>query len=126
MMTTSPSNITAPELSVSQPTTQEFFNNFFTKQYDISPDANDAVVTFFENITDNKESAQALSAAVIYTCLTQDIDPMSILQEFSGLGQGELDAYLAMFLNLNRIPSSLLGVTNTPVTNKYVARTFLP
>jgi len=125
-MTTSPSNITAPELSVSQPNTQEFFNNFFTKQYDISPDANDAVVTFFEEITDNKESAQALSAAVIYTCLTQDIDPLSILQEFSGLSQGELDAYLAMFLNLNRIPSSLLGVTNTPVTNKYVARTFLP
>jgi hypothetical protein len=125
-MTTSPSNITAPELSVSQPNTEEFFNNFFTKQYDISPDANDAVVTFFEDITDNKESAQALSAAVIYTCLTQDIDPLSILQEFSGLSQGELDAYLAMFLNLNRIPSSLLGVTNTPVTNKYVARTFLP
>lgn len=125
-MTTSPSNITAPELSVSQPNTQEFFNNFFTKQYDISPDANDAVVTFFEDITDNKESAQALSAAVIYTCLTQDIDPLSILQEFSGLSQGELDAYLAMFLNLNRIPSSLLGVSNTPVTNKYVARTFLP
>jgi len=125
-MTTSPSNITAPELSVSQPNTEEFFNNFFTKQYDISPDANDAVVTFFEDITDNKESAQALSAAVIYTCLTQDIDPLSILQEFSGLSQGELDAYLAMFLNLNRIPSSLLGVSNTPVTNKYVARTFLP
>jgi hypothetical protein len=63
-MTTSPSNITAPELSVSQPTTQEFFNNFFTKQYDISPDANDSVVTFFENITDNKESAQAKLAAI--------------------------------------------------------------
>ena len=125
-MSTSPSNISAPKLGVSQPNTQEFFNNFFTKQYDISPDANDAVVTFFEHITDNKESAQALSAAVIYTCLTEDIDPMSILQEFSGLAQGELDAYLAMFLNLNRIPSSLLGVTNTPVTNKYVARTFLP
>lgn len=125
-MSTSPANISAPKLGVSQPNTEEFFNNFFTKQYDISPDANDAVVTFFEHITDNKESAQALSAAVIYTCLTEDIDPMSILQEFSGLAQGELDAYLAMFLNLNRIPSSLLGVTNTPVTNKYVARTFLP
>jgi hypothetical protein len=125
-MSTSPSNISPPKLSVSQPNTEEFFNNFFTKQYEISPDANDAVVTFFEHVTDNKESAQALSAAVIYTCLSQDIDPMSILQEFSSLSQGELDAYLAMFLNLNRIPSSLLGVTNTPVTNKYVARTFLP
>ena len=122
----SPSNINTPELGVAQPTTQEFFNNFFTKQYEISPDANDAVVSFFETITDNRESAQALSASVIYTCLTQETDPMSILQEFSRLPQGELDAYLAMFLNLNRIPSSLLGVSNTPVTNKYVARTFLP
>jgi hypothetical protein len=125
-MSTSPSNISPPKLGVSQPNTEEFFNNFFTKQYNISPDANDAVVTFFERVTDNKESAQALSAAVIYTCLTQGIDPMSILKEFSNLSQGELDAYLAMFLNLNRIPSSLLGVTNTPVTNKYVQRTFLP
>ena len=125
-MSTSPSNISAPKLGVSQPNTEEFFNNFFTKQYNISPDANDAVVAFFELVTDNKESAQALSAVVIYTCLTQEINPMSILQQFSGLSQGELDAYLAMFLNLNRIPSSLLGVSNTPVTNKYVQRTFLP
>jgi hypothetical protein len=125
-MSTSPSNISAPKLGVSQPNTEEFFNNFFTKQYNISPDANDAVVAFFELVTDNKESAQALSAAVIYTCLTQEINPLSILQQFSGLSQGELDAYLAMFLNLNRIPSSLLGVSNTPVTNKYVQRTFLP
>lgn len=125
-MTTSPSNISPAKLGYADPNTQEFFNNFFTKQYNISPDANDAVVTFFEAVTDNKESAQALSAAVIYTCLTQGIGPMSVLQEFSGLSQGELDAYLAMFLNLNRIPSSLLGVTNTPVTNKYVQRTFIP
>ena len=126
MSLTSPSNISPPALSVSEPNTEEFFNNFFTKQYDISPDANDAVVTFFEHQTNNRESAQALSAAVIYTCLTQETDPMSLLQHFASLPQGELDAYLAMFLNLNRIPSSLLGVSNKPVTNKYVERTFLP
>ena len=125
-MTTSPSNISPAKLGYADPSTQEFFNNFFTKQYNISPDGNDAVVSFFEKITDNLESAQALSAAVIYTCLTQETNPMSILQHFASLSRGELDAYLAMFLNLNRIPSSLLGVTNTPVTNKYVERTFLP
>ena len=125
-MTTSPSNISTAKLEYANSNTQEFFNNFFTQQYNISTDANDAVVTYFEAITDNKESAQALSASVIYTCLTQGIDTMSVLQDFAGLSQGELDAYLAMFLNLNRIPSSLLGVTNTPVTNKYVQRTFIP
>lgn len=126
MSSTNPSNLSAPKLSVSQPNAQEFFNNFFTKQYNITPDANDAVVTYFEAITDNKESAQALAASVIYTCLTQNTDPMAALQQFSRLAPGELDAYLAMFLNLNRIPSSLLGVSTVPVTNKYVARTFLP
>ena len=126
MSLNSPSNVSAPALRVSEPNAQEFFNNFFTRQYDISPDANNAVVAFFEKITDNREAAQALSAAVIYTCLTQNTNPMSLLQEFSSLQKGELDAYLAMFLNLNRIPSSLLGLSNTPVTNKYVQRTFLP
>lgn len=126
MSSTSPSNISAPALGVSEPNAQEFFNNFFTRQYNISPDANDAVVTFFEAITDNKESAQALAASVIYTCLTQNTDPMMALQQFSRLPTGELDVYLAMFLNLNRIPSSLLGVSNAPLTNKYVERTFLP
>jgi hypothetical protein len=123
---TSPSNISSPALGYSEPNSEEFFNNFFTRQYNISPDANDAVVAYFERITDNRESAQALSAAVIYTCLTQGTNPMSLLKQFSDLKQGELDAYLAMFLNLNRIPSSLLGITTTPVTNKYVERTFLP
>ena len=122
----SPSNYSSPALGYSEPNAQQFFNNFFTRSYNISPDANDAVVAFFEKITDNREAAQALSAAVIYTCLTQDTNPMSLLQEFSRLQPGELDAYLAMFLNLNRVPSSLLGLSNTPVTNKYVARTFLP
>ena len=122
----SPSNYSSPALRVSEPNSQQFFNNFFTRSYNISPDANDAVVAFFEKITDNREAAQALSASVIYTCLTQDTNPMSVLQEFSRLQPGELDAYLAMFLNLNRVPSSLLGLLNTPVTNKYVARTFLP
>ena len=122
-----PSNLSAPVLGTPQPSsTQQFFNNFFTKEYSISPDANDAIVTYFEGVTDNRESALALAAAVIYTSLSQEINPMSTLDQFARLDRGELDVYLAMFLNLNRIGSSLLGVSNKPVTNKYVERTFLP
>lgn len=37
----------------------------------------------------------------------------------------ELNAYLTMFLNLNRVGTSLLGINNSPPVSKYVARTIL-
>jgi len=41
-------------------------------------------------------------------------------------GISELDAYLTMFLNLNRSGTSLLGISNSPQTNKYIQRAILP
>jgi hypothetical protein len=102
------------------------FNNFFTKNYNISPNANDAIVSFFESFAENKESAQALAASVIYTSLSQETDPMLTLDEFKKIPAGELSIFVAMYLNLNRAGSSALGVRNQPVTNKYVSRTILP
>jgi len=40
--------------------------------------------------------------------------------------ENELNAYLTMFLNLNRINTSLLGIGNTPQTSKYITRAILP
>ena len=37
----------------------------------------------------------------------------------------ELDAYLTMLLNLNRVGTSLLGLSNSPRTGKYIERTIL-
>lgn len=37
----------------------------------------------------------------------------------------ELNAYLTMFLNLNRSGTSLLGLSNSPQTSKYITRTIL-
>ncbi len=37
----------------------------------------------------------------------------------------ELNAYLTMFLNLNRVPTSLLGLSNSPQTSPFVQRTIL-
>jgi hypothetical protein len=63
---------------------------------------------------------------VVYTAKAQNIDPMEILHKFAALPTGQLNAYLVMFLNLNRVSTSMLGVSNAPMTNKYVARTILP
>jgi len=123
----SPSNTQSPSYLVNNDSSAgQFFNNFFTADYNISPNANDAIVSYFENFTDNVESAQALAAAVIYTSLSQEIDPMAALKQFSSLPDGAINEYLALFLNLNRVGSSLLGVSITPVTSPYVTRAILP
>jgi hypothetical protein len=123
----STSNLSGPSYNVNQSSSAlDFFNNFFTKNYNISPNANDAIVSYFEKIADNKESAAALAAAVIYTSLSQEVDPMETLDEFKKVSPGELNVFLAMYLNLNRVNSSLLGVRNVPLTNKYVNRAIIP
>ena len=106
--------------------TTNYFNNFFGPTFDVSQGVDDAVVSYFEKIAANKQSARAMAGALIYTAKAQNLDPMSILQEFSRLPKGQLNNYLTMFLNLNRIGTSYLGISNAPITNKYVSRMILP
>jgi hypothetical protein len=182
--------------------TVDYFNNFFTAEFTVTQNVDDAVIAYFESITGNKETAKVLASTVIYTALSQGIEPMSVIEELRNLqlknqsneqkylvvnkdGTGnkqtvfaatptdaiikageqigltpqnsiiqltatlsygssqavdqyakpgpkkqadlsELDAYLTMLLNLNRVSTSLLGISNQPQTNKYVQRAILP
>lgn len=105
--------------------TTDYFNNFFKPEYTISQNANDAMVGYFQTITGNQDSGLALASAVTYTAQTQGIDPITMLDEFRKLNKNELNAYLTMFLNLNRVSTSLLGLSNSPQMNKYIARAIL-
>jgi len=122
-----PSNIRTVDISVNKNTPAgKYFNNYFISPGNISSNQNDAVTAFFETITNgNKESAAVLASTVTYTAMAQGIDPMSIVQQFQNLDKGQINLYLAMFLNLNRVGTSLVGLNNQPVQNKYVTRTIL-
>ena len=112
--------------AIDPPNTEKFFNNFFDFPIEVSSNIDAAVVAFFEQITDNKESARALASAVIYTAIKQGIDPISALDEFRKIPPGELDAYTALFLNFERTGTSFLGLKNRPTQNQYIIRTILP
>lgn len=104
----------------------QFFNNYFVAPNTISSNQNDAVVAYFQTVTNgNLQSAQILASTVIYTAMAQGIDPLNIIQQFQALPKGELNLYLAMFLNLNRVGTSLLGVNNQKKQNKYITRSIL-
>ncbi|MEY4331479.1 MAG: hypothetical protein RLZZ196_217 [Bacteroidota bacterium] len=111
--------------NIDQAKTQTFFNNFYAPNFAINQNTNDAIVGYFEEYTKNIESAKLLAQAVIDTAASQKIDPLQVLTQFQNLDNNELNTILSLYLNTNRIPTSLLAVKNRPVTNPYVSRTIL-
>ena len=116
-----PSNLDSTNTN---PTTK-YFNNFFEPVYAISSNTNDAIVSYFQEQTNDLESAKLLAQAVYDTALSQREDPLAVLDQFRALPQGELSPFLALYLNISRVPTSLLGVQNTPKTNPLVTRTII-
>lgn len=114
------------EINLSNSDQKNYFTNYFASLTPISEESYDAIVAEFEKITNEPTAARAVAAAVVYTCRQQGIDPMQTLREFTKMPLSEINAYLALFLNTNRVGTSLLGVTNQPPVNKYVQRTILP
>jgi hypothetical protein len=155
--------------------TTNYFNNYYTQTPSISPYANDAVIAYFQGITGDVDAGKNLAAAVIYTALQQNIDPMGIIEQLKIISDknklnspqytsyidpnqqdtdvttnngtswttgnvqyakpgpstvynsiSEVDAFLTMFLNFNRVGTSLLGLSNSPQTSKYIQRAILP
>lgn len=102
-----------------------FFNNFFTLSGTVSENVDDAIVGFFQNQTQDATAGKLLAAAVINTALQQKEDPMAVMDQFRKLSPGELNVYLALYLNLSRVNTSLIGIKNQPKTSKYVERTIL-
>lgn len=106
--------------------TQSFFNNIAQPVIAVSQNVDDAILAYFQQVSDTKESAQALASAVILTSVSQGIDPMETLQEFMKMSKDQLGSYLTLFLNLSRVGTSYLGINNNLSTSKYVSRTILP
>ena len=169
-----------PNQTTNDSSTTNYFNNFYTQPNNTSPAINDSVIAYFQKITGDAETGKNLASAIIYTCLQQNIDPMSVIDQLQTLSKrnlaaapsvregttnanaqdtdvyvapteenprgawtssgkqranpgpstgynqiSELDAYLTMLLNLNRVGTSLLGLSNSPQVSPYVQRAIL-
>lgn len=122
---TQPSNIGAVDAN-SLASTKAFFNNTSLPPISVSQNVDDAIIAYFQQIAENKDAARAMASAVILTSVSQGIDPMETLQQFMKMSREQLSSYVTMFLNLNRVGTSYLGINNSPTVSKYVARTILP
>jgi hypothetical protein len=74
-----------PGQTEKNPSTTNYFNNFYNQGINTSPMINDAVVAYFQNITGDAETGKNLASAIIFTALQQNIDPMSVISELKKL-----------------------------------------
>lgn len=118
---TKPSNLPS---SGTNPT-NKFFSNYFIPDYTVSIGTNDAILSWFEQVTGDKDSAELLAQTVINTAQLNNEDPMQVLDQFMALPMGDLNNLLALYLNNSRVSTSLLGTVNTVVPNSRVNRTVL-
>lgn len=120
-MTSQLNNLT----SVNQDATASYFNNFYKPNFTVSQNVDEAIIGFFERVAANKTAAKAMAGSVIYTAMAQHLDPMDTMQQFAALPPLQLNNYLAMFLNLNRAGTSLLGISNAPKPSVYITRSII-
>jgi hypothetical protein len=118
-------NLQGPDLSNTANDARKYFNNFYTIDFNVSAGANDAMIGFFEQYTKNKTAAKNLAAAVLYTAVAQNLNPLQVLSDFQSLPKGQLDNFLVAFLNINRAPTSVIGTKSSVKTNPYVTRSIL-
>ncbi len=116
-------NDTSTDLNSSS---RDFFNNYFQPSFPVSQNVNTVILAQFEKITQNTASAKVLASSVIYTAMSQKIDPMTVLDRIRSMSTEESAAYLGLFLNLNRVGTSYLGLHGVPQRSKYVERMIRP
>lgn len=124
-MSTTTTNIKSANIS-NESSSTKYFNNFNLPVINVSNNINDAIIAYFEQIADSKEAARLVASAVILTAVSQGVDPMQTLEEFSKLPPGQLTSYTAMFLNLSRKGTSYLGINNSPEVSKYITHMIRP
>lgn len=69
--------------------TTEYFNNYFADRFTTSPNINDAVVGYFQSVTGDAEVGKILASTVIYTALSNGLNPISLVEEFRKLKSGK-------------------------------------
>lgn len=85
--------------------TTAFFNNYFEPDYSVSPDISDATVAYFQTITGSADAGRLLAASVIYTALTNKLDPASLIDEFRKIPSGKITEVKTP------IPASMINTT---------------
>ena len=122
---TTATNFSGPDIGLPQNLPQKYFNNLLARDFSAGPNIDDAVTAYFERYTGSKAAGKTLASTIMYTAQSQGMDPMAVIAEFQRMPPGEIDNYLAAFLNFNRVPTSTIGIKKNKATSPFITRAIL-
>lgn len=119
-----------PNLNKSADQTTDYFNTLSntSNSYSTSSNSNDMLVAYCQEWTGSSNSGTLLASIILSIAENQNISVNDILQQLITLNKDKdsINSYITILLNLNRVGTSLLGISNIPYTNSYVQRLILP
>lgn len=118
-------NLTALDLSYnSNIDTRQLLTNVYQPTFAISQSLNGSIISFFERITGDRQSAEILASSVLATARTKNINPAALFSKLKNLSVQEQKYYLNFYLNSNRTGTSLLGSKRDAKINKFLERSY--
>lgn len=105
---------------------RNLFNGTFYQAVNVSQETYDMIYLYFLDKTNLKESAAALTDAVIAVGKNNNLNPANIIQEFDkATNVSDLKKVLVAILNSSRYSTSKIGFKNPQTTNRWVDRNII-
>jgi len=110
----------------SSPTTQSFFDNYYSQSIPVDSAIYDRVLTFFKSKTTSTLAAEQLTQTVIALTYKNKLDPIAIINDFDkAANSSELKPLFITFFNSLRNPTSKIGFGNPLKTNQWIQRNII-
>jgi len=102
--------------------TVRIYDEFYRFETNVPAAEYDLVYSYFKKEMQSPIAAGNFAVSLFQVAERNNVDPLTLLQEFQGLNGVNLSASLAYYLNQVRSRATLLGVSSAIVPNFYAAR----
>ena len=106
--------------------TQQIFDRFYNYSANVSSQEWDVVFSYFQSVFKSENAASNFATTIFRIAAQTNTSPMALFQQLEGKSGPELTVTMAYYLNSNRSPCTLLGVSGPVVANYYVAHNIRP
>jgi hypothetical protein len=118
-------NIPSQKSSSSSDQTVEIFNNYYNLPININNNELIAMIGFLEKRGFDKSSAETTAITILTQAVKDGYSAMQIMDTLTGVDSVDISKLVAEIINLNRLKTSQLGVTQTFSISESVTRNVL-
>lgn len=104
------------------PPTQQYFNGYFEQPVRITQNDHDAILGYFQKVTQDRKAAEALTSAIVTIADQSNVSPVKLLDEVKSNNGFEVTQRVAALINATRRNTSLLGSKQSRISNPMISR----